>query len=643
MTRELESSMTLREFLRADGRLSAEDRVLIARQALLILEQNYAHLPLKSARYAVNPLQRLRLFIARLSQGGGTPEPEWRFHAEMLDIFGSLRDLHTRYVLPEPFASAVAFLPFRIKEFVEGSTRHFIVAPLSDGSSGTLPAGVEVTSWNGVPIERAVDVFGDKLPGANPAARHARALDHFTVRSLGFAGPPDEEFVGIQYLDLNGVPQETREMWQVTLPQQQARAGAAPVLHGSELELDVEAARVAWLKTLLFAPHVLDLMESDASEAAVPGGIPVAREMVTSFEARVVPGLTPEIGHIRIRNFTPPETDGVPGTTGFVNEFIRLLGLMPSNGVIVDIRGNGGGSPVAAELCLQALTARRVESEPLQFISSPLNLSICRSSPGPGAEDLSLWRPSMEQAVESGAVYSAGVPRTPPALLAEVPQAYFGPVVLLTDARVYSAADRFAAGFQDQEIGVVLGVDANTGAGGANVWKHADLIKALSGAADSPYQVLPAGTDITVAIRRTLRVGLNTGVPVEDFGVASNKVHPTTRADILHQGVDLMADAARILHDEGPPRRFDVELDESADGLTARLEVTNVDQADFYTDGKPRESVDLADATASAVVPGAGNPAEVRVDGFAAGRQVAVRIFRRDQQGKLIRLSAFAP
>jgi hypothetical protein len=53
--REPESSMTLREFLRTAGRLSVEERMLIARQALVILEQNYAHLPLKVARYGVNP------------------------------------------------------------------------------------------------------------------------------------------------------------------------------------------------------------------------------------------------------------------------------------------------------------------------------------------------------------------------------------------------------------------------------------------------------------------------------------------------------------------------------------------------------------------------------------------------------------
>ena len=122
MTDELRSSMTLREFLRTSGTLPVADRMLVARQALLILEQNYAHLPLKAARYAVSPLQRLRLLIAKLSRAT-TVEPEWRFHAELLDIFGSLHDLHTRYVLAQPFADEKAFLPFRIKEFVDAGTR----------------------------------------------------------------------------------------------------------------------------------------------------------------------------------------------------------------------------------------------------------------------------------------------------------------------------------------------------------------------------------------------------------------------------------------------------------------------------------------------------------------------------------------
>jgi hypothetical protein len=635
MTDELRSSMTLREFLRTSGTLAAEDRMLIARQALVLLESNYAHLPLKAARYAVNPVQRLRLLIARLSQAT-TALPEWRFHAELLAIFDSLHDLHTRYVLPEPFADAKAFLPLRIKEFTDGDTRHFIVAPPADGTPGPIPTGAELVSWNGVPIERAVDVHAERMPGANPAARHARALDTFTVRALGFTGPPDEEFVLIQYVDVDGTAREIRQPWQVVLPQPPAVVTPTE-LATPEREVDLEAARLAWLRTLLFAPRIANLVTTGRAEAGSPDEIDVPPRFATSLQARIVPGLDPPVGHLRIRNFTPPTTETGPDVEGFVNQFLDLLAQMPPNGLILDIRGNPGGNAVMAELCLQALTPRRIDSEPLQFLCSPLNLSICEAD-----DRYTAWRPSMRQAVESGAVYSAGVPPTPTELLDRVPQGYIGPVVLLTDARVYSAADRFAAGFQDNGLGPVLGVDPNTGAGGANVWHHAELVQVLSGTADSPYRPLPAGTDISLAMRRTLRVGPNTGAPVEDFGVKSDEIHPTTRADILEGGVDLMAHAARLLAVEGAARRFEVTIDETTDVLTARLDTRNVDRADLYVDGRPRGSVDLSGGTADAMVPGKPNPDEVRLEGFADGRPVAVRVFRRDRDGLLRRVVTLA-
>jgi C-terminal processing protease CtpA/Prc len=68
-----------------------------------------------------------------------------------------------------------------------------------------------------------------------------------------------------------------------------------------------------------------------------------------------------------------------------------------------------------------------------------------------------------------------GDPLSEPALVNAVGQLYHGPVVLITDALCYSACDMFAGGFADHEIGRILGVDANTGAGGANVLDHDQL------------------------------------------------------------------------------------------------------------------------------------------------------------------------
>jgi hypothetical protein len=206
---ELTAAVSLPEFLSTHevGTLSVDNRRLIVQQALLLLEQNYALLPFKVARYGINPLQRLRLMQARLGRPGNR-EPEVSFHAELVDIYNSLRDLHTRYTLPRPFNAAAAFLPFLLKEFTEDNRRRYLVGRRRPEDAElphpTFRFGVEVTQWNGVPIARAIERFAERIPGANPDARHARAVDRFTFRALGFGPPPDEEVLTIEYVDHQG-------------------------------------------------------------------------------------------------------------------------------------------------------------------------------------------------------------------------------------------------------------------------------------------------------------------------------------------------------------------------------------------------------------------------------------------------------
>ena len=69
---ELTAAVSLPEFLSTHevGTLSVDDRRLIVQQALLMLEQTYALLLFKVARYGINPLQRLRLMQVRLGRSG---------------------------------------------------------------------------------------------------------------------------------------------------------------------------------------------------------------------------------------------------------------------------------------------------------------------------------------------------------------------------------------------------------------------------------------------------------------------------------------------------------------------------------------------------------------------------------------------
>jgi hypothetical protein len=555
-------------------------------------------------------------------------DPERAFHAELSSIFHSVRDLHTNYVLPQPFNGQIAYLPFQVERCVDGGRPGYLVTRIAQGfSAPPFAIGVEITHWNGMPIERAVAVNADRFAGSNVPARLARGVDSLTIRSLRLHLPPDEEWVSVSYLDMDGVRRELREPWLV--------APNAPTMIGPEelsenaaaMGLDLHADDTARARALLYAPQAVEQtlgnLAVELSDTPVDEGGEVTTTMPLAFRARSVVTASGTFGHLRIFTFHVPDPDA------FVAEFVRLVELLPQDGLILDVRGNGGGSIIASEASLQTMTPRRITPEPVQFVCTPLNLEICRrhKDAPPGQINLGAWFPSMEQSVETGAIYSSAFSLTPEERANGVGQRYFGPVVLVTDARCYSATDIFAAGFQDHEIGPVLGVDDNTGAGGANVWDHG-LLRALRNVPPdpgSPYAPLPKNADMRVAIRRTLRVGALAGTPVEDLGVRPDRRHELTRRDVLEGNVDLLDTAAAMLVGR-PVRRIGVTASVGPDGtLGLRLQLNGIDRIDVYVDGRPRGTSDITDGSRTLTFAGATGARRVQVQGFAAGKLVAAR------------------
>jgi len=174
----LAGAQSLKEFLRTAGKLTQDERQEIIDQALVLIESFFVHLPLKRAMHAIDPVQRLKLLKRR--QGKLS---ERAFHDEMISIFTHLRDLHTNYVLPEPFRTRIAFVPFRLEEF--GLEPSYVVTQVSPlVTDRFFRPGVTVTHWNNIPIDRAVELNAEREAGSNEDARHARGLHLiFTILS----------------------------------------------------------------------------------------------------------------------------------------------------------------------------------------------------------------------------------------------------------------------------------------------------------------------------------------------------------------------------------------------------------------------------------------------------------------------------
>jgi Peptidase family S41 len=539
-----DATIPLAKFLKTNDRkykLSRKDRLRIVEQALLLIESNYVHLPLKRAMHAIDPIQRLRLLKFRLMEGKeGWLQDGLQFHKRMMEIFASTRDLHTVYKL-DFFADQVAFLPFLIEQYFEngGRDEKFMVSRVqkdilhrtcSGREVDLFEQGVEVLYWNGVPIRRAIEMNGEAQAGSNLEARFARGLDNLTIRPLDMSLPPDElNGVYLTYRSLKGEELTLNQEWLVyelddSLPD-------TPSTRKKRAALDIKKTKINQVKREFYVTKKAWEERHDR----------VRKGFEDIFYADVKRVGGKDLGYIRLFSFEAEDTDK------FIAEFRRVITSpdFPQEGLIIDVRGNPGGEIKAGERLLQLFTPDRITPENFEFINSPLNLEICRRAPKnwPFAK----WADSISDSVLTGATYSSGYPLTPEESCNDIGQVYHGPVILITDALSYSTTDIFAAGFQDNGVGEILGTSDNTGAGGANFWWYENLVYALRHSPDSPFKPLPDGVNLILAMLRSIRVGPQAGRPLEELGINPNHRHYLTKRDVLNQNNDLFRMAARIL------------------------------------------------------------------------------------------------
>ncbi len=66
-------------------------------------------------------------------------------------------------------------------------------------------------------------------------------------------------------------------------------------------------------------------------------------------------------------------------------------------------------------------------------------------------------------------------------------------------------------------------------------------------AGGSALTELPTNIDIEIAMRRSMRVGPNDGLPLEGLGAFADRMYQPTRRDVLSENEDLIDLACRVL------------------------------------------------------------------------------------------------
>jgi C-terminal processing protease CtpA/Prc len=622
--------ISLANFLKSaerKGRLKKKERLRIVEQALLLLTMNYVHLPLKRAMHAVDPIQQLKLLQFRLLEARESQLPnQMQFHQRMMEIFGSNRDLHTLYMLPAPFRDHVAYLPFLIEQYftrTKSGARidKYTVSRIARSYYNSIPnpgpeilafePGVDVLFWNGVPIKRAIEINGAAQAGSNIDARFARGLDNLTIRPLESSLPPDEHWINLTFRAKNGKILTLNQEWLVHETGESNSVVSSKTTTRKRAAIDIKKYRINQVRQTLFTTRSIRVHSS--------------LQNVLYAQTRNIDGR--DFGYIRLFNFDVADPDR------FVTDFARIITAekFPQEGLIIDVRGNGGGKIRAGERLLQLFTPRKIEPELFEFLNTPLNLEICRYAPP--FWELAKWADSIAESVVTGATYSNGFPLNSPESCNDIGQKYYGPVILVTDALSYSTTDMFAAGFQDNEVGEVLGTSDNTGAGGANVWWYEDLMHAAQNSPSSPFKPLPKGADILIAVRRSIRVGKHAGRPLEELGIVPDHRHYITKRDVMASNEDLVERAARILMNK-PVYRLSVKpyarsgvhgLNISASskvGTTHRDK--RISRIDVYLGGRPYKSID---AKRGAI------DVEVSID---RPRSISILLEARDELNRLV-------
>ena len=559
-------SSSIAAFPTGVGTLTWGQRFDILDAWVTVLDGLYAHLPLKRAMYGFDPIraiEHLRQQIPELS--------DLQFHRQLTSLINRLRDAHTQYTGPKTLANAVATLPFLVEAYGPADHPCYVVTKVTRrrGMDADFAPGVVLEWWNGVPFDRAVDLHADVETGGRPDARRARALESMTFRALGYAPPPDEEWVVIGYRTEAGRTREIRFDWRTVYPDRSPNASVARATRVRRA-INPAAEAVRRAKKLMFNPTLWN------QERTVSRRPQRKAAKATGFEdflsARIVPTVHGQMGYLRIWSFD------VDDDQAFIEAAIRLLRTLPDRGLIIDLRDNPGGFIWAAERMLQLFTPARIVPTKFALRATPLTASM--ASAAFNAADLGPWAASLVGAASTGEPYSSHLPITSIDQCNDVGQSYGGPVAVVVDANTYSSGDLFTAGIVDNRIGPVVCIGNATGAGGANVWTSDDVQSAMMGASVRLPE-LPDGASFTVAIRRAVRSGDADGLLIEDNGIAGQP-YAMTKTDVLNNNNDLIAFCADLIATQ-PWTRMTVET--SGDWLT--VETIGLDQLDLFAGGHP--------------------------------------------------------
>jgi C-terminal processing protease CtpA/Prc len=507
---------------------SAAERELVAKQALFMIENLFVHREVKIKDFGaqVDPVPRLKDMVRRAASLSDAD-----FHAAMQKIFLDLHDHHTNYSAPMPLLCSYVLAPLYFTDVYDGGSLKVIVkgqtTPLKDVAQEAAKAkpGDELVAVNDQPIAGVLEELKKLSGGANDDAMVMGAIMNLTVLPLSEVPLPDQDTVKYTLKNSAGTYTINTKYFvavniQSCVDEVQGGNGRSGRPGRGVTTSDFttgENPRVRDYKNLVLPKKIAPFADEE-------GKLPVG----TFYTIDTPAG---KLAKFDLETFMPEKQESADDVIHQVKALLEK-NQSTADALIIDMRGNGGGSIVLAEGLTQLFTPNAVEAMPVRFLPNDLNLQMFLHS-NQGNENG--WSQDTREAISSQAKYTKPRTITSTDAANRYGQVWFKPVVVLTDAGCYSACDLFAAAMQDHAAATIIGTHDNTGAGGANVMEY-DIFRQVFDSADAtknPFEKLPGHQGMRVSWRQTIRVGKNAGKLIENTGVKSDIVVRYVTEDVV--------------------------------------------------------------------------------------------------------------
>ncbi|KAJ3152972.1 hypothetical protein HDU86_005427 [Geranomyces michiganensis] len=510
----------------------------VAHQAKELLEI-YAHEYVKKENYHVDAQKKIAAFEKKASKLSNKD-----FHYGLADIFLSLRDFHTNYYIAGAH-SCYGFVGPLTFDFVDSRdiandpriivkaiTINPDVLRLTKDSIKDVQVGDVLTKIDGLSFVDHWKKTQASTGGANLYGGYRGALGKLSSINGKIYPAPKKDSIDFEFTRANStVPYKVTVPW-VTAAKRDCLADAPgggasfgeKKFHGPKAKDILKVGPVGMKPASPL--DGLELFPNNGNDLILnPTASSIVQWTVYTHGGN-------NLGVLRLSSFLE---DGQPDTSRAEAAFRSLLlnELAETDGIVIDLRSNGGGSLNLADGLPQLFvpdflpgTARFLRTEPnrVLFVENQIQ--------GPS------WAAAYN-ASKPGDRYSVPIQFNTMEQTNELGQLYLKPVALLTNANCYSACDTFSASMQDHGI-LVYGEDGTSGAGGANVVEHRSFLQrgAPTIYKPLPYQEVDAegrvrlgAPDMRIAWRATIRARKNEGQLIEDRGIITDRVIRPFTAD----------------------------------------------------------------------------------------------------------------